>query len=454
MSDASMFPEARTISRHIDDVAGRYACYPGIAQFRPGFGDAGFIEALRVSNGDPIPAKLSIHIGVPDHFGLYPARGAGDGSGRAAVRPEAYLHRLVRQIAAVGALCDRDRDVVQLGLSPGATDFFAADDIAEIVDSLSRNFHFSTMPDRDFAVTLSRNAFPRGGLRRLVEAGCNRAGFANGLEDPSRDIAIAPVEVLAQCREAGFRSVRIDVVFGASSEDADRFRARLAGVVQAAPDVVAMRDVVHLPESFAPGCGGAHGARLRAEMLCHAWRALNEAGYVHLGMGVFAVPGDALLRAKAERRLHRDAQGFGVHGATDLIGFGVGAIQQIGVAYGRALPQLSEWDAAIDDGGIGIGAGLALSEDDQLHAAVIQSILCTDAVDFDAIADRHGVSIDACLARELRALSSLADDGLLVFDARGPDRGFRLTPAGSLLSRVVASRFDAYLSPSPSAPMD
>lgn len=448
MNTSSEIPQTQTIARYIDDAAGRYACYPGIAQFRASFGDAGFFEALRTSNGDPIPAKLSLHIGAPDRFGLYPVGAARDESARITPHPVAYLSRLVRQIAAVGALCDRDRDVVQLGLSPGATDFFDSDQIAEIVESLSRNFHFSNRPDRDFAATLSADALSRTELRTLVDAGCNRAGFAIGHIDPQTTataVAIAPDAAVVRCRAAGFRSVRTDVVFGSVVENFDGFCSRLATVVHTAPDVVALRDVAHLPESFAPETGGAHAADMRAHMVCHAWCTLIEAGYAHVGMGVFAVPGDALLRAKNERRLHRDALGFGVHGTTDLIGFGVGAIQQIGGAYCRGLSHPREWEAAIDAGRLGIGAGLVLSDDDRIRASVIESILCTDAVDFAFIAGRYNIDPCAYFARELRALVALAEDGLLVFDQRGGEYGFCLTTSGQLLSRVVASQFDGYL---------
>ena len=235
MKTSSAAPHAHVIARHIDDAAGRYACYPGIAQFHTGFGDAGFVEALRTSNGDPIPAKLSLHIGAPDRFGLYAVGAVRDEGARTTPHPAAFLNRLIRQIAAVGALCDRDRDVVQLGLSPGATDYFRADQIAEIVESLSRNFHFSSKPDRDFAATLSADALSRSDLRTLVDAGCNRAGFAVGHTDPQAAaavVAIAPGAAVARCRAAGFRSVRTDVVFGASIENFDDFCARLAVIVR------------------------------------------------------------------------------------------------------------------------------------------------------------------------------------------------------------------------------
>lgn len=444
MNAPSTVPHTQAVARHIDDVAGRYACYPGIAQFRSDFGDAGFIEALRISNGDPIPARLSLHIGAPDRFGMYPVGPAHGESARAPLRTPAYFNRLVRQIAAIGALCDRDRDVVQLALSPGAIDLFDTDSIAEIVDSLSRNFHFSAKPDRDFSVTLSASALPRTDLRTLVDAGCNRAGFAVGHIDAQAAATVSEAAV-AYCRASGFRNIRIDLLFGAIGEDFESFIARLDAIVRVAPDVVAMRDIAHLPESFVLEHGAAHDASLRARMLCHAWHALTDTGYIHLGMGVFTTAGDALHRAKNERRLYRDALGFGAHGATDLIGFGAGAIQQIGGTYCRALSHPREWEAAIDAGRLGIGAGLVLSGNDRVRAAVIESILCTDAVDFSSIAERYKIDPRIYFANESRALTAIAEDGLLVFDERGREYGFRLTPSGQLLSRVVASAFDEYL---------
>lgn len=428
----------------LDQPAGRYACYPGMEQFSPAFNDDTFLAAVATSNGDLIPRRLSLHFTAPDMYqpclcsecGPPPAVGPG--------RASAYLNRIVRELALVGTLFDRDRDVVQVSLDPGLTSLLGPDDLAELFDSASRHFHVLGAGKRDVVVTLDPFACDPGVLAAYAALGVNRAGFAPQ-SNPSYDgPTVDPAVRVEACRAAGIGNVRIDLVYGAPRQNADTVLAQLASALQARPDPVGLRDCAHLPDSFRqpPLMGQAIADPLaRATTLLACDRHLREAGYRHLGMDLYVLEHDPLLLARNKCQLHRDALGFGAHGETDLVGFGVGAISQVGATFAQAATHLRRWEAAIDAGRRAIQRGAVLDEDDIARSEIIQSLLCSGTLLVKPFEDRHLLDFPVYFADALARLGPLADAGLL--EVR-PD-AIQLTSSGALVSRIVAACFDRYL---------
>jgi oxygen-independent coproporphyrinogen-3 oxidase len=85
--------------------------------------------------------------------------------------------------------------------------------------------------------------------------------------------------------------------------------------------------------------------------------------------------------------------------------------------------------------------GLCTDADDRIRAEVIQAMMCRGNLRFGDIETRFDVDFGGYFRDELDGLRVLADDGLLVLDAEG----LQVLPAGRLLLRAIAARFDAYL---------
>lgn len=436
--------------RHLDDMADRYACYPGTAHFDPGFTDVEFGNAIRSSNGDLIPHRLSLHVAVPQAFQACFCGDCRPLASRDRSRSGAYLDRLVREIALVGGLCDRDRDVAQLTLAPGALTLFDAAQLGELLESMSRNFHVPRGGKRDFAVTLDPHGTRPPGLRALVDLGFNRASFAlqeagswegGGEGDaPCTDL----LGLVEACRAAGLGCVRVDLLFGPPRQGLADVEALISQTVETRPDRIAIRDCAHLPESFHLGnqpCPQRSEPAERASMLAAAYRALIAAGYLHVGMDLFALPHDPLVGASRSGQLYRDALGFGTHGETDLLGFGVGAISQIGGAYCQSSPRLRRWEAAIDAGRCAVQHGLFLTEDDLARADIVQALTCHGRLDTRLIEHRHSLDFGVYFAPDLVRLDPLLRDGLAAWEGSS----LVLSSSGRLLSRIVAACFDRYL---------
>jgi oxygen-independent coproporphyrinogen-3 oxidase len=168
---------------------------------------------------------------------------------------------------------------------------------------------------------------------------------------------------------------------------------------------------------------------------------LNDAGYEHLGMDLFILPGDALARARADGTLQRNLLGYTVHSDCDIVGLGVGAISHIGDCFSQNARELRSWEQAIDAGRLPVARGRHLDFDDTLRADVIGQIVCLGRIDVAALERRYLVDFRRYFADACARLTALANDGLVTVL---PDR-IDATSRGQWLLRIIAGCFDRYL---------
>jgi oxygen-independent coproporphyrinogen-3 oxidase len=157
-------------------------------------------------------------------------------------------------------------------------------------------------------------------------------------------------------------------------------------------------------------------------------------------MDHFALPTDELARAKRNRSLHRNFQGYSTHADQDLIGLGVSAIGKVGDSYSQNFKTLPDYYAAVDAGHLPVQRGIELSEDDRIRRAVIQELMCHELVDCGAIGKQFGIDFKRYFGKELERLQELQALGLTYVK----NRCIGLTLSGRLLMRTVAMTFDAY----------
>jgi oxygen-independent coproporphyrinogen-3 oxidase len=168
---------------------------------------------------------------------------------------------------------------------------------------------------------------------------------------------------------------------------------------------------------------------------------LTSAGYEHIGMDHFARPGDPLIAARDKGSLHRNFQGYSTHAETDLLGFGVSAISQVGRTFVQNHRELTAWEDDIGADRLPVARGYVQTKDDSIRSAVIEECLCSGRISKDVIETRFGIRFDEYFMRELMRLYILESDGLI--EGR-TSRIIRITPAGRIFIRAVAKVFDAF----------
>jgi oxygen-independent coproporphyrinogen-3 oxidase len=94
-------------------------------------------------------------------------------------------------------------------------------------------------------------------------------------------------------------------------------------------------------------------------------------------------------------------------------------------------------------GNLATARGRALTDDDRFRGEIIERLMCDLYVDLEEVAERHGRAL-ATLKDEFVALSSLAEDGLVVID----DACLFVPDSMRAGVRLVCAVFDKYLAPS------
>jgi oxygen-independent coproporphyrinogen III oxidase len=327
------------------------------------------------------------------------------------------------------------------------------------VEVLKRNFRFSDADNRDISIELDPRTVSPQDMAELALAGFNRASLGVQDFDPAVQAAVNRIQGVEQtravvdaCRNHGFRSINLDLIYGLPNQTVAGFARTLETVIAMRPDRLAVYSYAHLPDMFKAqrqlDASLLPDAETKLALLRLAIETLTAEGYVYIGMDHFALPDDELAQAQERGGLHRNFMGYTTHADSDLIGLGVSAISHIGESYSQNPRDLEDWAAALDAGRLPVFRGMRLSEDDQLRADLIQQLMCQGEIPIRMLERRYQIEFDTYFADAMQALRPLQADGLVLID---PDR-IRATARGRLLLRNIAMCFDHYLQPPAGTP--
>ena len=437
--------------KRYDRPGPRYTSYPAAPQFTTQFGLDELREHAARSNGRSGLRPLSLYVHVPFCFSPCFYCGCTKLITRETAKGVRYVEQLLHEIALVAPLFDRERPVVQLHLGGGTPNFLSAETLAWLIEGLGEAFTLSRAPDRDFSIELDPRTVPPDYAAALARIGFNRVSLGVQDFDPAVQRAVnrlqsteETLDLIDACRDSGFRSVNVDLIYGLPRQTAAAFRRTLRMVMSARPDRLAVYGYAHLPGLFkAQGRidrASLPSAAERLELLRLAIDELSAGGYRYIGMDHFALPDDELVRAQEAGGLQRNFMGYTTYAGCDLLGLGVSAISHIGESFSQNFRELKKWETALAAGRLPLWRGLALSADDRVRAAVISQLMCQGVIEVRAIEARFGIDFKAYFAESLARLRMHAADGLIVMT----DDRITVTGTGRLLLRSIAMCFDAY----------
>ena len=443
--------------RRYDCNGPRYTSYPTAVQFHDGIDEKAYRTAAADSN--ETGNSLSLYVHVP--FCASPCFYCGCNKiiTRSPEKAETYLGYLHREIGLQAELFDRVRPVEQLHFGGGTPTFLTPQQLGSVVDALGSNFNLDSTPRREFSIEIDPRTVAASYLHDLATMGFNRVSL--GVQDCDPDVQravnrVQPIEetlrVIDSARQAGFGSISIDLIYGLPLQTLARFDRTLASILAARPERLAVYGYAHLPQAFKAqrqiNAEDLPSPSTRLALLEMTIERLTAAGYVYIGMDHFALPGDELVRAQTEGKLHRNFQGYSTRAHCDIIGMGVSSIGKVANLYAQNQKTLRDYYAAMAANRLPVLRGVALTEDDEIRREVIQQIMCNDVIDFEILGDRFAIDANRYFAPEFARLDPLARDGLIVLE---PGR-ITVTETGRLLRRNVAMVFDAYLTRAIAAP--
>jgi oxygen-independent coproporphyrinogen-3 oxidase len=441
------------IVRKFSTSGPRYTSYPTADRFTADFGYGSYLEALaglKMRGGARGPLSLYVHIPFCDTVCYY--CGCSKIVTRDRSKAATYLSYLKLEIEMQGQLLSGMNQVDQLHFGGGTPTYLSDRQMADLMAHLRKHFDFAPDEEGEYSIEIDPRTVSRDRMHTLRAQGFNRVSLGVQDFDPDVQKAVNRIQseaetlaILRSAREAGFRSIGIDLIYGLPKHSMDSMRQTLAKVTAANPDRIALYNYAHMPHLFKPQRRIAEAdlptPDVKLAMLALCISQLTAAGYVYIGMDHFAKPEDDLAVAQRQGRLHRNFQGYSTHAEADLVAVGVTAISSVGNTYSQNEKTLEAYYEQLDQGRLPVARGIKLSTDDLLRRIIIQMLMCHFELSIDSIEQAYPIRFRNYFAAELAQLQVLADDGLVTID----DAWLTVTLKGRLLIRNICMVFDRYL---------
>lgn len=438
--------------RKLSQQGPRYTSYPTADRFTDQFGVGDYLQAVNSvrAMGARNPLSLYIHIPFCDKLCYYCACNKIITKNRS--KAETYLTYLKREIEMQGKLFAEMNQVEQLHFGGGTPTYLNDAQMADLLAHLRKWFRFATDDAGEYSIEIDPRTVSPERVHTLRAQGFNRISF--GVQDFDPDVQkavnrIQPEEqtlgVMQAARDAGFRSISIDLIYGLPKQNLITMGQTLNKVVAANPDRISIYNYAHMPALFKSQRRIAEedlpSGETKLDMLSLCIKRLTDAGYVYIGMDHFAKPDDDLAIAQRQGRLHRNFQGYSTHAEAEMVSCGVSAISAVGSSYSQNEKTLEAYYESIEQGELPIARGIKLSVDDLLRRIIIQMLMCNFELSIKSLEMAYPITFAHYFATELEKLRALEQDGLLKIDSEW----LTVTPKGRLLIRNICMVFDRYL---------
>ena len=438
--------------KRYDKAGPRYTSYPTANLFHDEFTSDDYLAAVKRSNNELEPKPLSLYFHIPfcDTVCFYCACNKIVTKMRDRATP--YLQHLYREIEMQGELYSRSRPVDQLHWGGGTPTFLNQDQMRSLMEKTGQHFTLMDNDQGEYSIEIDPREIDPEGVHFLREIGFNRMSLGIQDFDPkvqkavnriqSEEITFAAIDA---AREAKFKSVSVDLIYGLPFQSVDSFLVTLEKTMQARPDRFSVFNYAHLPTLFMPqrriNEEDLPSAAEKLEILQSVIHYLTEQGYVYVGMDHFARPDDELVIAQDKGLLYRNFQGYSTHADCDMVAMGVTAISQVNDIYSQNVRDEESYYKMIDDGKLPLMRGLRLTADDMLRRELITQLICNFKLDINQFMTTQGIDFGQYFEDEIEQLKIMQDDGLLKIDRDA----ITILPPGRLLIRNICMTFDAHL---------
>ncbi len=423
----------------------RYTSYPTADRFYGDFGPKEYTQILdKTLNKSKNPISLYVHIPFCNVICYY--CGCNKVITKDTSKADQYLNYLEKEMALLQPHLHGKHPLAQLHFGGGTPTFLSDAQLERVFDMIRE--HFELLPDGEYSIEIDPRKVSRQSVFKLAQLGFNRMSVGIQDFDPKVQAAVNRIQtveetrnVIEAAREAGFKSISVDLIYGLPHQSVNSIKPTLDTVLSLNPDRLALYHYAHLPHIFKPqrriDTHAVPTSEEKLDILQYAVYLLDEKGYVFIGMDHFAKPEDELAVALREGRLQRNFQGYSTYADCDLIAIGVSSIGKIGHTYSQNQRQLEDYYADLDAHRLPIMRGFILNADDVLRRQIIQDLMCRFALNF---AD-YDVDFMHYFAAELEDLRQLAHLGLIELN----HDTLTVTAKGRFVIRNIAMVFDYYL---------
>ncbi len=435
------------IIKKYDTPTPRYTSYPPATELSEAFTAKDFKQAICASNHRKTPLSLYFHIPFCENACYYCGCNTIISEKKHIAIP--YVEHLIREIQQTASLIDPNRKVVQMHWGGGSPNYLNIYQVKQLWGNINQYFNFDV--SSEVSIEINPTYVDRDYILFLREIGFNRISF--GIQDFNYQVQVAvnrvqPEETLFNVmdwiREAGFKSVNVDLIYGLPYQSLHGFWKTVKKTIKLDPDRIAVFNFAYVPwlkplQKKLP-VNALPKPQERLEILCMTIEELTANQYQFIGMDHFAKPSDELAIAQNNGSLGRSFQGYTTHGGTELFGFGLTSVSLLRDTYAQNHKKLKDYYQAVEAVELPIAKGFKLSWDDILRKNIIMCIMSGKTLRFSDFEEKYQIKFNEYFSQELEALKLLEADQLINLSTDE----FNITEIGRLLVRNIAYIFDAY----------
>lgn len=420
----------------------RYTSYPPANRFHPIDGPGPMADWLA---DVPAQSALSFYVHVPFCRRLCwfcACRTQGCKTDAPVTR---YLAHLEREMAMVATALPDSVRAERLHIGGGTPTILTPNQTRAFGAGFSQLFPLTDATE--FSVEIDPTDCDRPRLEAWAEIGMTRASLGVQDFDEKVQAAIGRQQSLAQTvlalhdlRDLGVKNINLDILYGLPHQTEATLSATIDKVLSLAPDRIAAFGYAHVPwmskrQNLIPETALPDPvARLRLFDLLA--RRLTQEGYIQIGIDHFSLPDDGLAKALAERRLHRNFQGYTDDANRWMIGMGASAISRFPQGYLHNATSTSAWQSHVSEGKPATARGIEMTPQEHLTASLIEGLMCYGRVDLDQLTEKFGILAEQAAPR----LTTLAERFAPLVTFSG--QYLHVDRAAMPLMRIIAAALD------------
>lgn len=334
-----------------------------------------------------------------------------------------YLDSLEREFGMVTERIGTRRRVAQLHVGGGTPNYLSERQLvrlAALVDA-----HFDLVPEAEISIEANPSRATPAQLELLVGLGFKAIHFELRDLDTSVQRGIGRAhspamirDVFDNARQAGFRTIAMDLLYGLPGQSQSSIRQTIAEAVALQPDRVACYSYSRRAESFQhqraidPDTMPSLGDKLA--LFNAIAEGFEEAGYTWVGLDSFVRSGDTLAVAQQEGQLRRNWIGYTLQETHDLFGFGTSAISELDGLCVQNHLEIAQWQHALAAGEFPVRGGVRLDARQQRRREAMTQLMCNMSLrDYAALLEiPEGPG--SLTEYEQNGLVRITDDGVAV----------------------------------------
>lgn len=429
----------------------RYTSYPPANHFKEGITGNAYLNLIEQSNQDS-PENIAIYIHVPFCRKICFYCGCNACTTRDEKVINEYFHALEVEIKKVSSRINKNRKISQVhygGGTPNAVDIKHVVAINQLLFS-----EFSFIDDPEIAIECNPAYLDFSYLDNLLQLKFNR--FSIGIQDFKNDVlqtvnrapsAIPVGDIVTYIKEKNpAATINLDFIYGLPGQTKESFLDTIGKAVAIKPDRLVTFSYAHVPwmkkHQEVLEKKNLPSSEEKMKMFLAARDLLLSSGYVPVGLDHYVLPGDELNSAMKNNNLHRNFQGYCTRRTTGQVyAFGVSAITQLEKGYIQNVKEVAVYNKHLEEKKLPVEKGLVLNGEQKLIRDAITNIMCNKYLDFLAIANKHGITLDGFIkitGFDKEEMKPLQEDGLVEYF----EHGIKITATGGLFIRNIAALFD------------